>query len=110
MNKAKDFRIRKLLLNLGINSSMRGFKYILMILPMLETKNKITMGEIYHNVYKRKEAKSPFDVERGIRYAIEKSFNSKKVLSKIYARRPKVKEFLYDLAYNTDIFEEKIRK
>ena len=104
-----NYRTRKLLLNLGINSSMRGFKYILMILPMLETKNKITMGEIYHNVYKRKEAKSPFDVERGIRYAIEKSYKTKKILNKIYGRTPKVTEFLYDLVYNIDIFEEEIK-
>lgn len=107
--KIKDeYRIRKVLLKLGISSNLRGYKYILIILPMLEKKD-ITMGKIYQNVYKTEEAKSPSDVERGVRYAIEKSFKTRKLLEKIYGKQPTVTEFLYDLIYNIDVFEEELK-
>ena len=110
MNIKEEYRVRKVLLKLGISSNLRGYKYILTILPMLETRNKITMGEVYKNVYKKDKAKSLCDIERGVRHAIEKAYKSRPLLKNIYGRQPRVKEFLYDLLYNIDIFEEELKE
>ena len=98
MSKRDDYRIRRVLLKLGISSSLRGYRYILLALPMIEKKN-ITMGKIYEEIYKSEKAVSSNDIERGIRYTIEKSFKTKKLLEKIYGKQPTVTEFLYDLLY-----------
>ena len=108
MSKRDDYRIRRVLLKLGISSNLKGYKYILTILPILQ-ENKITMGKAYKEIYKKEQAKSVSDVERGIRYSIEKSYKTRKLLKNIYGRQPKVKEFLYDLIYNIDIFEEELK-
>lgn len=49
-------------------------------------------------------------VERAIRHVIIKSFSNNKNLKLIYTEKPTNSSFIYDLAFNIDVFEEQCFK
>ena len=108
-NDKSNYQLRKLLLKMGIYSNYEGYKYILKAIKILQKQeihtNVITL---YEMICKDTNGKSNGSVERAIRYCISQSYKKIPILKNIYRTRPTNAAFLYDLAFNMDIYLEEI--
>ena len=101
------FLLRKILMKLNISANLEGYHYILTAINILIKKRneKTKIVDIYEIIGKRYNT-TKTGVERAIRYAIIKSFSYNENLKLIYTKKPTNSSFIYDLAFNTDIFEQ----
>lgn len=110
-NENCDIKIREILLKIGIFSHLQGYRYILEAVKILKAQKIHTrLTTVYSIIDKKLNAKSVFEIERGIKYCINKSYKNGEILNKIYSKIPSNSKFLYDLVFNTDIIEKNIKK
>ena len=95
---------KKILLKMNISSNLWGYHYILASVEMLR-KQKIHTNiiTIYDEVAKKYD-KPKSSVERAIRFSIETAWERKTILTRIYSYKPSNASFLYDIAFNENIF------
>lgn len=101
-----DLKVKKVLLKIGISSNNKGFFYILEGYNILNKRqihiNMITLYEMIGNKFGENRS----TVERLTRYSINKAYEKSEILKKIYEKKPNNSQFLYDLVFNFEIFEE----
>ncbi len=87
--------------NLGFSSHIRGFNYILIACDYIKNINPYKMSvtkEVYKYIAK-KDGVTEIQVERCIRFAIEKAYTFGR-LKEYYNKRPTNKQFLIDFVKN----------
>lgn len=103
LNK-KFFELRKVLLQLGISSNNIGFNYIIQAVNIIQKQRIHTAMSTIYSELANSNNTTTYAAERAIRYAITKSYKKNKILQQIYNNKPDNASFLYDLAFNLDIF------
>ena len=104
-----NYELRKTLLKIGIYSNYEGYRYILKAVKILQKQEIHTnVTTLYEMICKNTNAKSNGSVERAIRYCISQSYKKNPILKNIYKTKPTNAAFLYDLAFNMDIYLEEI--
>lgn len=102
-------KLNKILMKLGISADKLGFNYIIDIVEILkENKEHTNITNIYKMLSKKENVASKFSVERAIRYSIKQAYKNSNILKKIYNVSPNNSAFLYDLAFNLDVFIDEI--
>lgn len=104
----KDKKIRRLLLDLGIYSNIQGYHYIIEAYNIISTNKIHTSMTTIYNTISKKVGKNPSAIERGIRFSIQRCWK-KGFLNKIYKEIPDNSVFLYDIYFNYDIIENKLK-
>ena len=102
--------VRKVLMKIGISAHLQGHHYILEAVNIIgEQKIHTSMITIYEMIAKS-YGTSNGAVERAIRHSIQQAYKNSYVLKEIYETLPDNSAFLYDLVFNLDVFENKIRE
>lgn len=105
-----DYMIRKILIGLGISSNLLGFNYILESVKIVKKQqihtNIVTIYEMLSKLVDNNKA----NIERSIRHAIIYAHKKNKLMQKIYINKPMNSSFIYDLAFNIDIFQKELEK
>lgn len=105
MNKEYEIETRRLLLKIGISSNTLGYYYILEATKILKKQRIHTnIISVYEMICKRLDGKSLSAVERCMRYALQTAYKKDNELSEVYSECPTPAAFLYDLAFNLDVF------
>ena len=104
-------KLNKILIKLGISADKLGFNYIIAAINFL-TKQEIHTNTmtIYEELCKAENARSKTAVERAIRCSIKQAYKNNIILQRIYTNIPDNSAFLYDLAFNLDVFIDEIEK
>ncbi len=106
----EDIDLRMILIKTGISSNLRGFYYILDAVNFIrEQKIHTNMTTVYEVISKKYDA-TVCAIERAVRHAVKKSYKNSNILKDIYEDAPDNAEFLYDLVFNFDVFEQTIKK
>lgn len=109
MENVTEKNLDKVLSVLGVDPSCCGYFYIKDAVEILREDKFIKMMALYHLLGKRYD-KTPSSIERGMRHAIEKAFNtiSPDVIEKLWGNilgmkdKPTVTQFLMVLTVNFD--------
>lgn len=110
--ETKEMDLDRILISIGISSGLAGFNYITQAVEFLRNQqihtNVMTVYDELSLI--NKEQPSIQIIERAIRYAVKKAYQKNVIFNKIYCGRPNNRDFLYDLAFHQNIFEDIIRE
>ena len=106
----EDINLRMILIKIGISSNIKGFYYILDAVDIIRKQQIHTnMITVYEMISKKQDTTSSA-IERGIRHAIKTAYKHSNILKSIYEIVPDNSSFMYDLAFNFDVFEKYIKE
>ena len=105
-----NYILRKILIKLGISSNVKAFYYILKSIEIVKKQQIHTNITTIYEMLSKNDENTQSGIERSIRNSITHSYKANRVMRRIYADKPKNANFIYDLAFNTDIFEKEIKK
>ncbi len=105
VNQDKEMKLRALLIKIGISANIKGFRYILDAIEILEKQQIHTNMTTVYELVGEKQNTTRSAVERAIRHAINQAYTNKKMLKEIYYSKPDNSALLYDLVFNFDVFK-----
>ena len=102
--------LRKLLMQIGISANLKGFNYIIEAIDLLRKQQIHTSLSTIYNYLAEKNYTFVCRVERDIRTAIGNSYRNSETMKRLYPKKPNNSQFLFDLAFNIDIFINEIKE
>ena len=105
-----NYIFRRILIKLGKSSNIKDFYYILKSIEIVKKQQIHTNITTVYEMLSKNDENTKYGIERSIRNSIAHSYKTNIVMKRIYADKPKNANFIYDLAFNTDIFEKEIKK